>query len=248
MSSKFCSFDIEIAKIIPEGASDLDAYRPLGITCAATLLSGDEEATTWYDWWGTKGTGCTYAPQMSKAKCQGLVRYLALVKANGYIPLTWNGLGFDFKILAEESGLFEECKELALSHVDMMFHFFCIKGFAVGLDKVCQSMGLPGKSKGMTGADAPLAWKAGRNLEVLEYVTNDVVQPLRLAELVDEHQRITWITRRGFLSSVSISRLLTVREALKLPEPDVSWMTPAPWSRNKFCGWTEIRKEVIQNV
>ena len=35
------AFDLEIAKEIPDGSRWLD-HRPLGISCAATLCSGDE--------------------------------------------------------------------------------------------------------------------------------------------------------------------------------------------------------------
>jgi len=51
-----------------------------------------------------------------------LVRYLEDQVAHGYGVLTWNGLGFDFVVLAEESGMLQECRALALSHVDMMSH------------------------------------------------------------------------------------------------------------------------------
>ena len=38
-------------------------------------------------------------------------------------------------MLAEESGSGDPCRELALGHVDMMFHIFCEKGFPVSLEK-----------------------------------------------------------------------------------------------------------------
>jgi len=233
----FCSFDIEIARIIPEGALDWEALRPFGITCAATLLSGVVAPTRWF---GQTEGARTPAPRMTPLDCRALVNYLVDMKERGYTPLTWNGLGFDFKILAEESGMFEECRELALSHVDMMFQFFCLKGFAISLDKACKGMGLMGKPHGMSGAEAPLAWKQGRHQEVLDYVANDVVQPLLLAEEVEEQRRIMWVARSGRLVGVYLERWLTVREALELPEPDTSWMDD-PWPRSKFYEWTERR-------
>jgi hypothetical protein len=45
-----------------------------------------------------------------------------------YTIVTWNGTGFDFDILAEESGMLAECKGLAVNHVDMMFHVLCRLG------------------------------------------------------------------------------------------------------------------------
>lgn len=233
---EFVSFDIEIARQIAEGERDWNKYRPLGISCAATICTGDASPTLWFD--GQYGSGEHYGPQMTKDDCRGLVWYLEGQMGCGYIPLTWNGLGFDFKILAEESGMFKECKELALSHVDMMFHFFCLKGFAIGLDPACKGMGLPGKPEGMHGALAPELWAKGEHQKCLDYVAGDVEQLLELARLVEERHGLRWITRRGTLASVAIDRWLTVREALELPEPDVSWMDD-PWSRLKFLAWLD---------
>ena len=43
MGPKYLSFDIEIAKDLPDGMADLMAYRPLGLTCAATLASDTDQ-------------------------------------------------------------------------------------------------------------------------------------------------------------------------------------------------------------
>jgi len=64
-----------------------------------------------------------------------LVQHLSDMAADGFSILTWNGLGFDFDILAEESGAAASCREFALGHVDMMFHVFCSLGYPVGLEK-----------------------------------------------------------------------------------------------------------------
>ena len=50
---KLIAFDIEIVEPLPDGVEDWSHYRPLGISCAATLISG-EPAITWY---GKKSTG-----------------------------------------------------------------------------------------------------------------------------------------------------------------------------------------------
>lgn len=236
---KFCSFDIEIAKSIPEDDTDWDPHRPLGISCAATICTGDERPTLWYNGQYSDPRNPIYGLQMTQEECRGLVYYLEGQMHQSYIPLTWNGLGFDFKILAEESGLFEECKKLAFDHVDMMFHFFCIKGFPIGLDSACRGMGLEGKPEGMNGAIAPIAWKEKRYKEVLDYVTSDVIQPLQLAELVQRRGWLTWFTKRGTPANVTLDNWLAARAALDLPEPDVSWMDD-PWPRSKFYAWTEV--------
>ena len=177
---------------------------------------------------------------MTQEQCEELVDYLLGAWKDGYIPLTWNGLGFDFKILAEESGLFTACKILALNHVDMMFHFFCVKGFPIGLDTACRGMGLEGKPEGMNDAIAPIAWQEERYQEVLDYVSNDVVQPLKLAELVQRRGWLTWYTRRGSPANATFpDGWLPVRAALDLPEPDVAWMDD-PWARSRFYEWTGV--------
>lgn len=239
---KSISFDIEIARMIPEGAKDWDEYRPLGISCAATLCTNDLSPVLWYD--GPYGNDETlrYGPQMTKSNCQELVRYLEDRYRHGYTSLTWNGFAFDFKILAEESGLVDECKKLALDHVDMMFHFFALKGFPVGLDAACKGMGLPGKPEGMHGGLAPEMWAKGRYKECLDYVSGDVEQPLELARLVEERHALRWVTRKGALASVPIDRWLTVREALELPEPNTRWMDN-PWPRSKFTAWLDEADE-----
>jgi hypothetical protein len=235
---KFCSFDIEIAKALPEGETDWDAHRPLGISCAATICTGDERPTLWFEGQYSNSQNPTFGPKMSRESCQELVDYLTSRMYEGLIPLTWNGLSFDFKILAEESGRFDDCVKLALNHVDMMFHFFCLKGFPIGLDSACRGMGLVGKPEGMHGAIAPIAWQEKRYKEVLDYVAGDVDQPLELAELVARRSWLTWFTRKGTAANINIGCWLTVKEALELPEPDVSWMSD-PWPRSKFYGWTE---------
>ncbi len=111
---------------------------------------------------------------MNRQDAEGLVRYLCEMADAGFTILTWNGLGFDFDILAEESGAMESCKSCALGHVDMMFHIVCSLGYPVGLEKGAQGMGLAGKPEGMTGFKAPKLWAEGRYDEVLQYVTQDV--------------------------------------------------------------------------
>jgi uncharacterized protein YprB with RNaseH-like and TPR domain len=174
---------------------------------------------------------------MDPAETQDLVKYLqAQVELGGTI-LTWNGLGFDFDILAEESGMAAECSELARQHIDMMFHVFCLKGFPLGLDKAAKGMGLAGKTPGVTGDMAPKMWREGLFQEVLEYVQQDVQSLIDLWFAVDGLRQLKWTSNRGYLQRLSLpSGWVTVEQALKLPLPDTSWMSD-PWQREKFSGW-----------
>jgi hypothetical protein len=238
--TKYLAFDIEIAKEIPEGETDWKAHRPLGITCAAAYSS---DGGLW-NWWAQDVSG-RFTGQLGKGDCQLLVLSLLNLVKDGFAIITWNGLGFDFDILAEESGMYKECKELALSHIDMMFHFFASKGFPLGLDAAAKGMNLPGKPEGMTGAIAPQLWANGEYHKVLDYVSWDVKNTLGIAEAVEAAGCLNWTARSGRANSWECDKWLTVKDAVVSPEPDTSWMTD-PWPRSKFYGWTDYEPVLIK--
>jgi hypothetical protein len=233
--TQFLAFDIETHKVTPQGEDPLP-YRPLGIACAATIKSGDDKYLYWYNE-VMYGNPEPTADKMDEDTCGCLVDYLIRAVENGYKIVTWNG-NFDFTILAEESGLWNECKELAANHIDPMFHAFCIKGFPMGLDASAAGMGLPGKTEGMSGELAPVLWQKSLKdrLKVLEYVGNDALVTLRVVERIAQQGMLKWITKRGHLSGVPMHRLMTVKEARDLPLPDTSWM-PSPIPRATFYDW-----------
>ena len=229
---KYVAFDLETAKIMPDDAGDLKAYRPLGITCAAAL-SDDGDPVIWH---GKTASGAA-GSQMAHSEAQDVVRYLQGAVERGWTLVTWNGVGFDFDILAEESGMLAECRELAIDHVDMMFHLFCLQGYPLGLDKAAKGMGLAGKPAGMSGALAPRMWADGQRQEVLQYLEGDVRTTLALAKDVEEQGALRWVSQRGKPMELRFPHgWLTVRQAMALPPPDTSWMSN-PWPRSKFTGW-----------
>jgi hypothetical protein len=177
------------------------------------------------------------APKMSREYACRLVSELMDWTEKGYLIFTWNGLGFDFDVLAEESNLWKECRHLALNHVDMMFHFFCIKGFPLKLDKAAKGMGLTGKTAGMTGDQAPILWQQGQYDQVLEYVGQDSRTTVEVARAVEKKHYLRWTSNSGRPQRVDFPNgWLTVEQALKLPLPDTSWMSN-PISRNQFLAW-----------
>ena len=131
MPRRYLAFDIETAKDVPGDDFNWRPHRPLGISCAATLASPSTEVVLWH---GKTEAGAP-APRMTAIEVAGLVQYLCKMADDGYTILTWNGLGFDFDILAEESAAIAHCKTCALAHVDMMFHIVCALGYPVALDK-----------------------------------------------------------------------------------------------------------------
>ncbi len=234
MNRRYLAFDIEIAKVLPEEVTDLKAHRPLGICCAATLADGDRQSRLWY----SRGDDEKPSPQMSRDDLSEMVDFLAEQVAAGCTIATWNGLGFDFDILAEESARRDDCRRLALDHVDMMFHVFCEKGFPVSLDAAAKGIGTRGKFQDMDAAIVPQLWAAGKTQQVLEYVARDAAITLEVATVNQKQGLFQWITRRGSPSEFKLpSGWLPVHGAMKLPKPDTSWMTSPAWPREKFTGW-----------
>lgn len=235
--TKYACFDLETAKVV-EGSLDLDRDRPLGITCAAVLLSDTMETRIAC----SKNPDGAFEPRMSRESVQAFVRSMVSHVENGYTLLTWNGLGFDFDVLAEESSMHEECAELALGHVDMMFHVFCLKGFPVGLQKAAEGLGLVGKYEGIKGGEAPTLWASGQCERVLRYVDGDVRLALSVARECERRQSFSWVTQKGKLSNMPLAKWLPVKDALKLPLPDVSWMSD-PLPRERFTRWISSKSD-----
>ncbi len=226
MRHKYLAFDIETSKVIPEGTI-WKSCRPLGIACAATLLSDTDEVCLW------QGA----ADRLSQQEAAGLVAYLRDMVRDGYTIVTWNGTGFDLDILAEESGMLAECRELAVYHVDMMYHILCRLGYGVSLTAAAQGMGLPGKPEGMNGAMAPVLWSEGQRNAVLDYVAQDVRTTLALAIECENQRALRWITKSGKPRTMRLpSGWLTTEQAERLPQPNTSWMTE-PWKRTDFTAW-----------
>lgn len=176
---------------------------------------------------------------MSRSDAVALVQYLVERIEAGYSIVTWNGLNFDFIVLADESGLKAECRELARTHVDMMFHFFCLKGFPVSLEKAAEGMKVTPNSKVVSGALAPRLWAEGKYEEILEYVSQDAMTTLELAETCERKGKLSWITGKGSKSTVSLTRgWVSVDKARRLPSPDTSWMDKT-MRRASFTDWLE---------
>jgi hypothetical protein len=232
MTRKYLSFDIETARILPQQTRDIHAFRPLGITCAAAVAQDREEPFLFF----SKTVSGEYAPRMTSDDMSRMVDFLLEQMATGYTVLTHNGLGFDFDILAEETGRTVDCSALALDHVDTMFHFFCRKGFAVSLKAVAQALGIA-KTEDAGGAIAPVLWQQGEHERVLRYVANDCQMALEIAVASERQGRLKWVTKKGVTSELPLrDGWLKVKDAMRLDLPDTSWLDN-PWPREKFTGW-----------
>lgn len=233
MNHRYLAFDIETAKEVPGDGSNWRQHRPLGISCAATLASDWNEPRLWF----SQTANGSPANQIAIADAKGLRDHLCESAAAGYTVLTWNGLGFDFDVLSEESNSVAICQKCAVDHVDMMFHLLCVLGFPVSLEKAAQGLGLSGKSPCMTGMEAPKFWAEGKHQQVLDYVAQDVRTTLQIAMECDRRRRFDWITQRGMKKSMPLpGGWLAVRDAMRLPEPDTTWMSD-PILRASFTAW-----------
>ena len=232
MNRKYLAFDIETAKILPEDFGELLAHRPLGICCAATWTSQEEAAQLFY----SRNSAGTPAPQMTQHDLSAFVDFLLTQTDNGYSIVTLNGLGFDFDVLAEESSRWDDCRHLARTHVDILFHIFCEKGFGVGLNAAAKALGLS-KPENVDGSVAPQLWKDGEHQQVLDYVAQDCYLTLNIAETSEKNKAFQWITRKGTTAYLDIpSGWRSVEESMTCPLPDTSWMDK-PWPRSKFTDW-----------
>jgi hypothetical protein len=99
MTHKFLAFDIETATDVPGDDSNWRPFRPLGISCAARFSTEDESPKVWH---GGQGAS-TPTSKMQRQEAANLVDYLVTMAGSGFSIVTWNGLAFDFDVLAEES-------------------------------------------------------------------------------------------------------------------------------------------------
>ena len=233
MPGKFIAFDIETAKEVPGADFNWKPHRPLGITCIASQSTDDDAPRVWF----SKTDSGIPSPRMTQDEVASFVRYLTDAMADGFIPLSWNGLAFDLDIIAEESGLTDACKQLARNHVDMMFHLVCEMGFPVKLKNAASGLGVQGKLEEVEGINAPGLWASGQHDAVIEYVSQDVRATLSVALESERRRSFAWTTRAGTISTMPLPRgWLTVDAAARLPRPDTSWMSDPP-SRRDFMSW-----------
>ena len=235
---KYLAFDLETVKLFPEGANWQD-YRPLGIGCAAARTTDGREAIIWH---GNDSDG-EIPIRMTQPEAVNMVRDLVGFTDEGYTIMTWNGLGFDFNVLAEESGLRTECRALARNHVDMMFHLFCERNFRLALSTACKGMAgltaIGGKTEGMDGAVAVQMWQDGQRQAVIDYCAQDAQTTLDLGLACENFGTLSWTSQRGRPQALNLQTgWRTVEEALLIPEPDTSWMTN-PQPRSDFTSWLQ---------
>jgi len=241
---KFLSFDLETLRLIPEDSVDNDwRANSLGISCAAAAFSDQKNVKFWR---AVKGLDKTYA--------QKVIHYLEKKVQDGYTIVTWNGTNFDFAVLAYESGLYDQCAELAMNHVDLMMIVTFTKGWRLSLQSACKGSNLPGKVKNVELSDGTLCddmsgekaidlWTQGEFDAVLTYLEGDVRQTLALVEKVQKNKIMRWTSQSGSSQYITVSKMLLAKDCFNIEEPDTEWMDN-PLMRISFIDW--MPDEVIE--
>ncbi len=256
MERKFLGFHLEPATALP-GGNWRDGGLP-GIACAAVCAGDTGRITTWYG----ETPGGVPAGQMSRDEVRALVADLStMTGGEGYTLVTWNGLRLDLPVLSEESGLPTECRDLARSHVDMMFHLVCQRGYCPDLNVAALGMGLPGRAGGaigllqrsamiglgsagkmadvdVEGDEIPGLWRQGYQQHVLDYLAQDVRTIVDLAVACQERGALKWISNNFDELEIPLpDGWLVPDEAMRLPEPSAPPEADARASRRDFMGW-----------
>lgn len=237
---KLATMDLEIFDDLPEGAQ----YTHEGISDLAIAYKDDAGLLTCQEFFMDDHQRLDAATAMQAAE------FMMDLTVKGYQLMTWNGLGFDFRVLAIEAGVDKHCfiHDLAITHIDPMFNIFCIKGYPIALQQACQGMHLAGKVHEVTlttgevltemhGSKAPGMWRAGEWEAVRTYLRGDVLSLLELAETVERMRYLRWMSKSGRPWAITpLDFFRTVAESLMLPAPDNNWMDK-PIKREEFAGW-----------
>jgi hypothetical protein len=236
----YIGFDLETAEIVND---EKDESGGIGITCAAIFTGTAKQVFAPSR--ALKGT--SYPARMSPSDCQNLARALIAYQDAGWPIVTFNGLKFDFQVLAAECQnreWFEKVVDLALGHIDILLAFYCYKGFLKKLTSFTEAMGIGTKSEGMDGLKAIDYWESGdleQQKQVLEYVKQDATITWHLHSRALGNNRLSWINSKGRISKWYLPEGLVpdVETALRNPNPDMSWWQGyEPIPREDFYGWT----------
>ena len=233
----FVALDIETT-----GLWNIDRDEAPDVLCAVTMVikrvgPGVLRCAPATHWSGGVGE------PMNQAAIDKLVGYLARESKQGRPALTWNGTGFDFRVLCARCSpgvVRAQCVTVATGQIDPMFTFFCMQGFPVALDSVALAAGTMRKSG--SGADAAAEWAKGTTASkraVLAYCERDVAVLVAAVAHCDLTGCIPWVTKRTgkVRRSVPLPVWRTVADAMTLPEVDNSWMGEGRPRRTGFVGW-----------
>lgn len=258
MSQGYVAFDIETSGLLGD---DKSSPHPPAVFCAcATVLRraagpGAYEVTGCLRWHSASALSGDRG-EMNVAEIRGMVTDLLRYQdTEGYQVVTWNGVGFDFRVLHEhalvagDAALCARIVELTGGGCDMMLNFFMHKGFPVSLNSVAVAVN-PSFVKSGAGGDVCDRWNNGDAAEreaVIRYCERDTEVLAAAVSAADATGSISWKTKRkgNIATWAPVGGRETVfmasRDTWQLPEPDNSWMGVGDRpSIRKFAGWLDI--------
>lgn len=201
-----CFFDIETDGL-EDGAQ---------ITCAATMTA--TETLTWHS---------SLAPYMSIEDLLSLVEYLLRQD----LVVTYNGAGFDFKILyfcTQDARVID----LAARHLDICLCFGVDKGYFTTLESFMKGCNIPGKNgSGFSAIELWLKGSAEEKRGILDYCKNDVRCLADLYSLmITPKAKICRVTKRGRHQRwyPKLGLVYKMTEKFREKPPDMSWMNRPP--------------------
>jgi hypothetical protein len=225
LTGKRICFDIEIANLFDLApGEDLEKYAPFDISVAAAA-SETGEVRHWY----AKDAAGTPTRCLDRALARDMLLALREAQKRGAMVCAWNGMSFDVRWLGHVAGDMALASEVALDLYDPMFQFVSRRGFPISLAAVADGLGVV-ETKLMAGADAPREWALGNHQKVFDYVAGDCRLTRSVVERIVARREVRWRTKKGTVSSESFAKLERVRDVMRAPPPDQSWMSdPKPW-------------------
>jgi len=236
---KLLSFDLEISNEFEDEAGHPRSYREMGISCAAVLAEDSSVPVYWHS-----------PDRLSEQVVARMVDDLEDYVNNGYTLVTWNGLAFDFRTVAENAPVeyFSRVCALARNHWDIMLQFVITKGYRLGLDACAKGCNVQTKKDldGGHGENVPRLWREGRYEEVLYYLGGDVETTMQVAKFVRDNRGFDWVSKSGRNNSVTLGRPLIVSECMSRRVPPQSWITDPPKIED-MAGWmTPAQKSLFE--
>jgi hypothetical protein len=229
--SQFAAFDIDVAPTTTDESAGWRGNRPFSIACAAIWMTDAQRPQVFY---GAHGKSGRPAPRMNRVEVRRLVSYMSDLVARGFTLVSWSAMPLDWDILATESGEHTTCRQLALRHVDMMFHVICARGHRLSLNKAARGMGVADQ---VNGRNPERLWTRGHFDAVLGHLTHDVRVTLDLAHKCQDTGWVRWTSCAGRDAYLQLPEgWLNVRNARHLPLPDVSGLE-SPASRRALTAW-----------
>ena len=256
----YVSFDVELDGLIVEGQNDFNDISFPKITCAAIYCSKDESIKLYYS--VTNNILDIY-------EAAEILDELWKHSMRGAYILTWGGTAVDFRALYN-SLIFDkirkqQCLTIArFYHIDITIASFTDMGIMMSLDAAARGTLQGSKILGISFL-APIIWKYGNKLEVLEHVKSDAILTYKVYNnmMLSSPPKLTWETKSGrkknwscsiitenrLLSthlennkdhqstSVRCIRLPSVGECFSRIPPKVPFDIPAGMNRDTAAEW-----------